>query len=515
MNFKGFIGPAYQLESVNVDCQRCVNLYPEMIQSGNGKDGSIAYLKGTPGLKKIIELDASFDFPIRGVFTLADGDLIFIAGQYFIKASYNSSTDTYTSTPLSFGGSGETYFSTTNLPIRADSFILYTETTTEYVTVLVDGAEAFLYEHIHNLTPDTHSYFFGKFQDYGLPPPLNATHVDTIDGYLIYAVPSENRFYVSNHKSLSVSALSFASSEGDDDRINGLIANGRDLWIFNERSIEIFTDTGNADFPFERIQGGYIEKGCLAPYSIAKIERNVFWLGRDEFGHGQIYMANGLVPQRISTNSIEQAISSYVNPEKATAYTYQKEGHSFYCINFEESTWVYDLSTGLWHERQSDNESGELKKHRASSCVYWPAIGKHVVGDYAHGKIYILDENTYSDDTLPITRYRTSPHITNDLKRITCHSFTLDMETGVGLDGNVQGSDPQVVMTYSKDFGHSWSSEAWESAGKKIGGIGDFRKRVIWRRLGQFRDLAIKVKITDPVKVRLINASFELEQAVS
>ena len=69
----------------------------------------------------------------------------------------------------------------------------------------------------------------------------------------------------------------------------------------------------NPDFPFERVQGGFIEYGCVAPASLAKIKGVVFWLGRDAFGQGVVYLAQGMTPQRISTHAIEQAIAGYAS----------------------------------------------------------------------------------------------------------------------------------------------------------------------------------------------------------
>ena len=62
--FTGFIGPSYTLGSVNIDCQRCVNLYPELNEVGTGKEQEIASLVGTPGLETLVTLGAG---PIRGM----------------------------------------------------------------------------------------------------------------------------------------------------------------------------------------------------------------------------------------------------------------------------------------------------------------------------------------------------------------------------------------------------------------------------------------------------------------
>jgi hypothetical protein len=50
---------------------------------------------------------------------------------------------------------------------------------------------------------------------------------------------------------------------------------------------------------------------------------------------------------------LEYAIQSYGNITDAIGYTYQQDGHPFYVLIFPsaEATWVYDVSTQLWHER--------------------------------------------------------------------------------------------------------------------------------------------------------------------
>ena len=84
--------------------------------------------------------------------------------------------------------------------------------------------------------------------------------------------------------------------------------------------------------------------------------------------------------------------------------------------------------------------------------------------------------------------------------RQSINSFGLDMETGVGL-ATGQGSDPQAVLRYSTDGGHSWSNEIPAPIGK----VGEYDTRVIWHRLGRARDFTFEVTVTDPVKTVFVN----------
>ena len=495
MKFQGFIGPAYTLNSVNVDCQACINLYPEINELSTGKGAEVMALYGTPGLELLATVGTGpirlIHFDQTPVDPLNPTTRIFIAsGAQMYKAVFVAGV--LTATLLGT-------LDTTTGPVRAAS-----SSTGLGETVFVDGANSYLFKKTTLLES------FGTFLSFGFPKVDNATHVQNIDGYYVFNSEGTNQFFVSDVASLNIDPLSFASAEGDPDNIVGIIASTRDLILFNERTTEVFVNTGNADFPFERVSGGFIENGCVAPFSIAKIDGIVFWLGRSAEGQGVVFAAQGLAPQPISTSAIESAISTYANISTATAYTYQSRGHSFYVLNFDEATWVYDLKTRMWHERAYTND-GQLERHRGNFLAFIPEFGIHVVGDYANNKVYKFNENYYYDDTAPISCIRTSPHVSKDLETLFLHAFQLDFEAGVGLDGIAQGTDPQVMIQYSKDGGHSWSEEMWVSLGK----IGEKKRRAILRRLGKFRDLVMRVKITDPVRRVLIGADLKVEEGVS
>jgi len=694
MRFPGFIGPAYTLDSVNVEAQACINLYPEQIQSQTGKEHEVAYLRATPGLTNLVQvgsgpircvhvdsigrifvvsgnqlysinrgldwtavpttyapitasqssessdldpsahtvthtahgfytglkvqlsstgvlptgLAASTDYWIivsdantfkfasslanalsatvvafsakgSGILTIAPqipfnvfgtgtGDIDFTADT-FIKASHGFYTglkiqftflgasiggvstltnyfvidvdaDSFTvasslanassGTPhidLTSGGgnvwaatligaSGEAggsaiTFLTSTVRVKAAS-MSFGGTGTDSSTVFVDGAKMMLF-----LDNQDGTSSFGALATFTDPISSalysavdTASDITWIDGYFLIVDGGTNKFFASDLKSFNFDALEFGTAEGSPDILLAVEVSYRNLCLFAQRSTEIFADTGNANFPFERIQGGFIEIGTVAQYSIAKAdEGTVLWLGRSDSGQGIVYAAQGLTPQRVSTHAIEQAISGYADPSAATAFTYQSNGHMFYVLNFAEATWVYDLSTGMWHQRAYTN-SGVLERHRADFCAFAWEQGIHIVGDYSNNKIYQLDDSVFADDGAAITRLRSSPHTTSDLNRVFCSKFQLDMEVGIGLVAG-QGSNPTVMFDFSDDGGHTFSSESFALADAGSGQIGAYRTRVMWRRLGSFRDRIFRVKITDPVKVRLLGANLDVE----
>ena len=72
-----------------------------------------------------------------------------------------------------------------------------------------------------------------------------------------------------------------------------------------------------------------------------------------------------------------------------------------------------------------------------------------------------------------------------------------------------QGVNPRVMLRWSDDGGHTWSNEHWSPMGK----VGEYSKRVFWRRLGmtlKLRDRVYEISGTDPVKVYIMGAELIL-----
>jgi hypothetical protein len=136
---------------------------------------------------------------------------------------------------------------------------------------------------------------------------------------------------------------------------------------------------------------------------------------------------------------------------------------------------------------------------------------ENIVGDFENGNVYAYDLDVYADGTFAqkwLRSWRALPTNQNNLKRTAQHSLQINLETGVGLVTG-QGSDPQIVLRWSDDGGHTWSNEHWMSIGK----IGAYATRAIRRRLGmttKLRDRVYEISGTDPVKIAIVGAELGL-----
>ena len=451
-----------------------VNLFPEVIPEG-GKEP--AFLNRAPGLQFQQTIGTG---PIRALWAhqTNGSDFYVVSGTEFYKVTGLTATPTklgdVTGTgPVSIADNGTQIF-------------------------LACNPDGFIYNEVTNV--------FAQITD---PDFTGAVTVGYLDGYFVYNEPNSQKVWVTQLlDGTSVDPLDFASAEGSPDGLVGLIVDHREAWLFGTDSVEVWYDSGAADFPLQRIQGAFNEIGCVSAYTIAKMDNGLFWLGTDARGQGIVYRANGYTGVRISTHAIEYAIAQYGNISDAIAYTYQQEGHAFYVLTFPSgnATWVYDVATQAWHERAGwDTPLGQFTRHRSNcQCNFG---GNIIVGDYENGNIYTLNLNVYADNggiQKWLRSWRALPTGQNTLKRTAQHSLQLDCESGTGLITG-QGSDPELMLRWSDDGGHTWSNEHLSKMGK----IGEYYRRVFWRRLGmtlKLRDRVYEVSMTDPVKVAIMGA---------
>ena len=543
------LGSAYVARSVNAADNRCVNLFPEVIPDGGQTGG---FLNRAPGLNLLATVGTG---PIRGLWTFNGVGYVVSGTQLY------SLTTAYVAT------------------------LLGTVVGTGPVSMSDNGTQLFIAANGPGYIYNSITAVFAQITD---PDFAGAAIVGYLDGYFVFTQPDSQIFWVTQLlDGSSVDPLDFASAEGSPDGLVSMIVDHAQIWLFGTNSVEVWYDSGAADFPMTRIQGAFNEIGCAAAFSVAKLDNGIFWLGADARGQGIVYRANGYTGTRVSTHAIEYAIAQYGDISDAIAYTYQQEGHAFYVLTFPtgNATWVYDVSTQAWHER-AGFDNGLFMRHRSNCQMAFNS--QIVLGDYENGNIYAFDLDVYADNgdiQRWLRSWRALPTGQNNLKRTAHHTLQLNAEAGVGLNDTtgydpqgiitelanvpasgpsyqliaefdldylitesgfklttesgsyfvtnsydgpdfagadivtqaipfLPGYDPQAMLRWSDDGGHTWSNEHWASMGK----IGEYGYRTFWRRLGmtvKLRDRVYEISGTDPVKIAIMGAELVLSPTSS
>lgn len=453
----GLTEGAYETGSKPLVAQECVNLYPELLEHRGRTETA---LRGTLGLSSWSTVG---DGPIRGMAKL-DGTLYAVSGTELYSID-STGTETLIGTIAGTGRVG--------MAINANSEL-----------IIVNGtATGYLY-----------TGSLAEIADADFP---GGDVVHFLDNYFIVNDPDTRTFYISAASDGSTwAALDFASKEGAPYDLVSLIPNHRDLFLFGEHTYEVWRNTGNADFTFERQEGTFQERGCGAVHSVVSLDNTVYFLGDDRI----VYSILGYQPVRISNHGIERALEGYTAAQlaAATAFAYTEAGHYFYVLNIANDTWVYDATysnqtqRSTWHKRRTG--IGDGNRWRADNYIYMH--GKHLVGDYESGNIW---EMTGTDDNgAEIERIRTMAPVFADVKPVSISRLELALEAGV---------DSEVWLEVSRDGGRTWGPRKIRSTG----GVGDYADRVVWRRLGRSRDWMLRFMTTDAEIVNWFEAYADFE----
>jgi hypothetical protein len=321
-----------------------------------------------------------------------------------------------------------------------------------------------------------------------------ATWLDYFDGYYIAINPGTGRFQISDNRAPGVwNALDFASAERNPDDLVTSIVDKGELILFGRESGEGRYNSGDADFPLTKISNADFEIGCTCPRGPQKAGNTVFFPGSDL----KVYQLEGYTPKVVSTPAIEQAMERATD-QNFIGYSWKEAGHAFYGLKSADFAFAYDLSTNLWHKR----ESYGYDSWRWHSV--FQAYNRWLVLDEQSNSIGNLSADVFTEFGATMRWIATGPSLGEDNKRVAIPRLELIFEQGVGLTTG-QGSDPQAMLQWSGDGGRTWTNERWRS----LGAIGEYRRRAVWNRNGTWRDPIARVTMSDPVRRNLIMATAE------
>lgn len=448
------IGQAYSDENLPWAAQETINWFP-VIAETDGTRTPIAF-RGTPGLTLFAQVGTG---TVRGAIVMA-GVLYVVAD----TSLYSVASDGSASNLGTIEGSGRVGIAQNGTQV-----------------VVVNGPKGWVYEPA--------GVGFVQITDPQFP---GADDCFFIGNYIFFVnTTTDEAFICALGDATAFNALDFISAETLPDGLLGGVALNREAWLFGEESIEIWPNTGAADFPFERI--ALIERGIASTFAKAKLDNTVFWLG----DNGIVYRAQGYSPIRVSTGPLEQAIANETLSE-AFAFAYEEAGHAFFVLSFPSGkTWVYDVATRMWHRRKSFG----LDRWRANCYVF--AYGMHLVGDTAMGQMWELDSLAYTEGDDPLVAERKTQVAHRDGNPFSVNEIELFFKPGVGLTTG-QGYDPMVDVAYSKDGGRTFSNFRQVAIGK----IGEYARRARLFRFGQFKGSAMLwIRVSDPVNRDLLGAS--------
>lgn len=344
--------------------------------------------------------------------------------------------------------------------------------------------------------------------------PSNAHQAAFLDGYFVVTAQNMAFSVSALYDGLTYPALATAAAIATPDNIQKPFGSNQVLYLVKDSTTEVWQDVAvptSQGCPFAHIPGSLVNFGTTADRSVTRVGDTVFMLGTTRVQDSVVYFGvvsvSGSSVQKVSTPAIDYRISHLSSLSDAISYSYVDEGHLFYVITFptDDLTLVYDVTTKQWFDWSTHIENVLYEQHRHLSNEYVFFGGKHLVSHYTEPKIYELSSRFYDDAGVPIISVRTAQPIfdENENDNVKIFKLMIDAETGVG-DGSTDSSgSPTAWLSWSNDGGRTWSSEYSSSLGKQ----GEFRTRLLWRRLGSPRNRIFRLRISDAVKKVILGAT--------
>lgn len=353
-----------------------------------------------------------------------------------------------------------------------------------------------------------------------------------LNGYFVFSHDDGTISTTDIDDAKSADPLSYSGAESSPDPAIRVVSRQREAVVFGTLSVEFFGDIGGDPFPLGKNQ--QIEIGCAAAGSVAALNQTVAWIGHNH----NVYILNGYEAVRISNHALERVIAKEPSISTIVATTWHRDGHTFYAISGTNWTWVYDIISQQWHERQSYG----LDRWRAS-CIT-ESNGELVVGCYNTGDLYKLDRDAATEGDDPIVCKIITPPSHAYPSRLKINALFLDVIPGVGRNvydplyfgvtlawgGDVltwgddelawgvsalaeSSIDPDVMMRASFDGGKTWTAEQRA----KLGQMHEGMRRVVFRRLGMTRQLGITFEISCSAAVMrgFMGATLDVDKAAA
>lgn len=464
-----FATNSYKSQSLPLSAQRCVNAFAEREPPPPGGAKSQIAVFVAPGLTAFATCGTG---PVRGMHVMG-GMLYVVSGAFLYSVT---STGTVTNLGGSIGGTAPVSMADNGTQL-----------------CIVNGVNGYIYSVALGFVVISDTNFHA------------ANVVTFFDNVFVFNWSGTNKFFISNTlDGTTYNGLAFGSAEVTSANLLSVVNQQETLLLFSTDHTETWYDAGAVNLPFLRVDGATIERGCAGSLTTVKEDNSVFFLGNDLI----FYRLNLTQPVRVSTHAIEDAWQTYTVVSDAFAFSYTFEGHKFVVVTFPTAnkSWVYDISTSLWHERESLDLNNRNYGRWRGNC-YANCYNRGLIGDEFSGIVGYLDAGIFTEFGNLMRAIMVSPPLHEDRKRVFVSRFELDVETGVGLTTG-QGSDPQIMLDWSKDGGRTFSGlQIWHSIGK----IGAYLTRLRWLRLGQARQWYFRIIITDPIRRVIIAANGDVE----
>jgi hypothetical protein len=259
-----------------------------------------------------------------------------------------------------------------------------------------------------------------------------------------------------------------------------------EVYALNRNTVEVFDNVGGNFFPFARIDGAQLQKGCIGTQGCCVFIEAIAFLGSGRNEAPGIYIGAAATTTKVSTQEIDNLLLEYTEAQLALVKLEARndKAHQHLYVHLPDRTVVYDASasqvfgTPVWFTLASTLAG--FAQYRARNMVW--VYDKWTVGDPQSSSIGYLVQDIGSHWGQQVYWEFGTLIVYNEGKGALFQQLEL-----VALTGSVAlGTNPQISTSYSVD-GKAYSQERFIS----VGTIGS-NKRLSWFQQGHMRNFRIQ-----------------------
>ena len=342
-----------------------------------------------------------------------------------------------------------------------------------------------------------------------------------VDGYFM-TTDGQYLIVTELNDPFAVNPLKYGSSEADPDPIVALLKLRNEVYALNRHTVEVFNNVGGDLFPFARIEGAQIQKGCIGTQACCVFVDAMAFLGSGRNEAPGIYLGVSATTTKVSTQEIDNILLQYTEDQLIGVKLEARndKAHEHLYVHLPDQTLVYDASASrelqeqVWFVLVSTTTG--IAQYRARNIVW--CYNRWLVGDpqssaigyFVQGIGHHWDQQVRWEFGTLIVYNESNGAIFNKLELVALtgsvalsaqivggllkeDGFFLLQEDGqyilleLAVSNLAALGNPQISTSYSLD-GRSWSQDKFIS----VGTTGDTKKRLAWFQQGHMRNWRIQ-----------------------
>lgn len=297
---------------------------------------------------------------------------------------------------------------------------------------------------------------------------------------LVYIRADTEKFYWSNVLSTTIDGLSFASAENQPDRALDILFWTDTLLIFGSETVEPWPNTGDANLPFQVLEGRIFRRGIRATGCATLFGPTYAWVT----DRNQVCIET---PDNIiSWAGLEAVIEASAT---CSLFAFYLEGTEFLGLRLDTRFFAFSYRSRLWSEFTAYGQANWLPQCFAAG----------VFGSSADGVTMAWGSDWTDLGGVMDRRFRGG--ILLNSGGLTVNNFTI--RTNPGETGYLTGTyaDPSIEVRFSRDGGRSWGE--WKR--RSLGAQGEYRRLIRLNACGMFGHpgFMFEGRVSDPVDFRV------------